>query len=99
MSIDLLKQLIHEAVLAEKRHGRRKGRKRKPGGPRTDTGALRQLEPNAFIQQVKTAMDDYEGNVTKAARKLGVSRRTMYHYLSDERALTGVETSSERNED
>lgn len=65
---------------------------KKPGGPRTDVGALRQLNPEKFSVAVKGAVKGAEGDVDSAAEKLGVAPRTLYHYLETEPSLGGVET-------
>lgn len=85
----LIKEIVAKKVLAER------GKSTHPGGPRTDIGALRQLEPNAFVLKVKAAMSSHDGDVDAAAKSLGVATRTLYHYLDDESALNDVETSSE----
>lgn len=90
----LLREVIQGIILSEKRGG-----KRTPGGPRTDIGALRQLEPSTFVTQVKSAVKDHDGDADQAARELGVAKRTLYHYLNDEPALGSVETSGELDDD
>lgn len=89
----VVRQLVLEALLAEKR-----AKRRDPGGPRTDAGALRQLEPNSFVMRVRSVMADHDGDVEKAAEDLGVATRTLYYYLDDETALQGVKTASERED-
>lgn len=89
----VIKQLVQEALIGERR---RKGAH--PGGPRTDVGALRQLEPNSFVMKVKSVMDDHGGDVHKAAEDLDVAPRTLYYYLDDESALRSVETSEDKEE-
>lgn len=80
------------AVLAEKK------RHKKPGGPRTDLGAVKQLNPGEFAVRVKGAVDSADGEVDKAADNLGVATRTLYHYLDTEPQLAPVKTSSERED-
>lgn len=87
-----LVSLTVESLLRERRG-------RKPGGPRTDMGALRQLDPGAFSARVSSAMASARGDVDDAAGELEVAPRTLYHYLDTEPSLSGVETSSEREED
>lgn len=87
---DLIVEFVRE-VLAEK-----KKRRRKPGGPRTDMGAVRQLNPGEFMVRVKGAVDTANGDVDAAARSLEVSPRTLYHYLDTEPTLANVKTSEER---
>jgi transcriptional regulator with PAS, ATPase and Fis domain len=89
----VVRELVREALINEKR-----AKRRDPGGPRTDTGALRQLEPNSFVMRVRSVMADHEGDVEKAAEDLGVAPRTLYYYLDDETALRGVKTASERED-
>ena len=84
---NLITEFIRE-VLAEKR--------RKPGGPRTDMGAVRQLNPGEFSVRVKGAVDSAEGDVEKAADNLDVSTRTLYHYLETEPSLSNVETTTDK---
>jgi hypothetical protein len=59
-------------------------RKKKPGGPRTDLGALRQLNPDAFKVKVKGTLNDTDDDAEEAADELGVAKRTLYQYLEDE---------------
>jgi len=92
---ETLRQYIAEALLTEKRRSHRRRKKKHPGGPRTDIGALAQLDPGSFAVKVRGAMDDSGGSVAGAARKVGVAPRTMYHYLDDVPALSHVKTSSE----
>jgi hypothetical protein len=88
ITVKRLRRMIREAMLVEKH----------PGGPRTDVGALRQLEPNSFVMKVKSVMADHEGDVHKAAEDLEVAPRTLYYYLDDESALNNVETSEDKEE-
>jgi hypothetical protein len=88
ITVKRLRSMIREAVLNEKH----------PGGPRTDVGALRQLEPNSFVMKVKSVMDDHGGDVHKAAEDLDVAPRTLYYYLDDESALNGVETTEDKED-
>jgi len=91
---ELLREFI-ELVL-ERRHSKGKGeRKKKPGGPRTDTGAIRQLNPEKFKTQVRAAVKDAGGDVKDAAKEMGVAKRTMYHYLEDEPGLGNVKTTAD----
>lgn len=92
VSEELLRSFL-SLVLAEGK--RKKKHKHKPGGPRTDVGAMRQLNHDAFIVKVRDTMSHEKGDVAKAAKRLGVSKRTMYHYLDDEAKLDSVKTSSE----
>lgn len=90
-----MRKLIAEyvsLVLSEKK------RHKKPGGPRTDLGAVRQLNPGEFSVRVKGAVDSAEGDVDRAADNLGVAKRTLYHYLDTDPALHNVETASERED-
>jgi hypothetical protein len=89
MNDDLLKEWI-ALVLEERR--------RKPGGPRTDIGALRQLHPIAFTNKVKADVKSNGGDVEAAAKKLGVAKRTLYHYLDDDSELNSVKTGGEEDE-
>lgn len=97
MSKDLLEAFVRE-VLSERGGRKRRGRRKKPGGPRTDIGALRQLNPDKFRVKVKAAMNTKVGDVSAAAKELDVSQRTLYHYLDDDTALHRVKTSSERED-
>lgn len=59
--------LTVNALLAERR-------RRKPGGPRTDLGALRQLDPGAFAAKVTSTMASKGGDVDgRRTRPRGVS--------------------------
>jgi hypothetical protein len=86
---NLIVEFVRE-VLSEKR------RNKKPGGPRTDLGAVKQLNPGEFSVRVKGAVDSAEGDVAKAADNLDVAPRTLYHYLETEPNLASVKTSEER---
>lgn len=76
----------------KKRHHKKK---KLPGGPRTDAGATKHLHPEKFAAAARAAMNGADGDVAAAARKMGVAKRTMYHYLETTPALRGVKTSSE----
>lgn len=89
---DVLREWIEEVLLAERRHKRRK-----PGGPRTDAGALRQLNPDAFRTRVRAAVRKGT-SMTAAAKSIGVAKRTLYHYLDDEPGLENVKTPSEHED-
>ena len=86
---NLIRQFIRE-VLSEKR--RRHG---KPGGPRTDMGAVRQINPGEFSVRVKGAVASAAGDVNSAADNLDVSSRTLYHYLETEPSLDAVKTTED----
>lgn len=90
---NLIVEFVRE-VLSEK-----KKRRRKPGGPRTDMGAVRQLNPGEFSVRVKGAVDTANGDVDAAARSLGVASRTLYHYLDTEPSLSTVKTTEDRADD
>lgn len=68
---------------------------KKPGGPRTDAGALRQLKPDVFASNVKSMMKANKGDAEATAKQLDVAKRTLYYYLEDEPSLRKVKTSSE----
>ena len=86
---NLIVEFVRE-VLSEKK------RRRKPGGPRTDLGAIKQLNPGEFAVRVKGAVDSAGGNVEKAADNLGLAGRTLYHLLDTEPGLADVKTTEER---
>lgn len=91
---ELLKEFI-ELVL-ERRHSKGKGsRHKKPGGPRTTAGAIRQINPDKFKTQVRAAVKAAGGDVESAAKEVGVAKRTMYHYLEDEPGLGNVKTTAD----
>ncbi len=89
---NLIVEFVRE-VLAERK------RSKKPGGPRTDMGAIRQLNPGEFSVRVKGAVDSAEGDVDKAADNLEVAPRTLYHYLDTEPSLKNVQTSEDRGDE
>jgi hypothetical protein len=94
VDVQLLREFI--GLVLERRHSKGKGeRKKKPGGPRTDIGAIRQLNPQKFTTQIRAAVKDADGDVGAAAREMGVAKRTMYHYLEDEPALNNVKTTAD----
>lgn len=86
---ELLRSCIRNILIEKRKH------KKKPGGPRTNAGAIRQLNHDTFILKVKDAMHNAKGDVHVAAKQLKVSTRTLYHYLDDESKLGSVKTSSE----
>ena len=92
-----VRKILKEYIMAVITERRRKGSS--PGGPRTDLGALRQLEPNAFATKVRGAMDSAKGDVEAAASQLDVRPRTMYHYLDSTPGLDSIKTSTEREEE
>ena len=89
MDTRALRQYIR-AILTEK-----KRTSKKPGGPRTDMGAIRQLNPGEFSVRVKGAIDSAGGEVDKAADNLDVAPRTLYHYLETEPSLDNVKTTED----
>ena len=89
---NLIVEFVRE-VLAERK------RSKKPGGPRTDMGAIRQLNPGEFSVRVKGAVDSAEGDVERAADNLEVAPRTLYHYLDTEPALKNVQTAEDRGDE
>ena len=88
---NLIVEFIRE-VLAEKRH-------KKPGGPRTDMGAIRQINPGEFSVRVKSAVVSAGGDVSSAADNLDVSSSTLYHYLNDDPGLDAVKTGDDYDEE
>jgi hypothetical protein len=91
-TIETLREYLREVLLSERG-------KKTPGGPRTDAGALRQLNPSKFKGEVRAAVDASKGSVPKAAKAVGVATRTMYYYLDDEPGLSDVKTAEERAAD
>lgn len=57
----------------------------KPGGGLTTLGALRRVDPDKWERTVRRAMKSHDGRVEDAAEDLGVSTRTLYSWLRDER--------------
>lgn len=88
---NLIVEFIRE-VLAEKRH-------KKPGGPRTDMGAIRQINPGEFSVRVKGAVASAGGDVSSAADNLDVSSSTLYHYLNDDPGFDDVKTGDDYDEE
>jgi hypothetical protein len=94
----LLREFVNLTLVTERgrKHSRGKGkRKKKPGGPRTDVGAMRQLQPDKFRTLVRAKVKSHDGDVGSAAHDLGVAKRTLYHYLDDEPGLSNVKTTAE----
>ena len=87
---DLIAELVRECILAEKK-------KRKPGGPLTDMGAYKKINPDKFRSLVQTAMQATDGEVDDAADKIDVSTRSMYNYLKDP-GLKKIKTAAEKEE-
>lgn len=88
----LLRQYIRSIIL-ERGHGK------KPGGPRTNLGALHQLNPDSFRAKISSAMSSAEGNVEDAADDLDVASRTLYHYLETEPSLDSIQTTKDIEDD
>lgn len=91
-----IKLTIYNTLLSERKRSRKR---HKPGGPRTDLGALHQLDPGAFQAKISSAMTSTHGSVSDAAHELEVSPRTLYHYLDTDSSLSHIETSSELDHD
>jgi hypothetical protein len=89
-----IRSLLKEFVVATLAERRRK-RKRKPGGPRTDIGALMQINPDAARTKVRVAVKATKGDVEGASEKLGLASRTLYHYLDTDPSLDGVKTTED----
>lgn len=96
-SLRILESYIRELFLLERRRNKKK-RNRKPGGPRSDIGALRQLNTDAFATKVKGAVNAAGGDVPTAASKLDVAPRTLYGYLEDP-SLDSVVTTSDKSDE
>jgi len=88
---DLLREYVKEALILEEKPTKKKT----PGGPRTDLGAVKQLNPGKFTNTVRQAVHTAHGDVSNAAQKLGVATRTMYHYLENEPNLGSVKTEKD----
>jgi transcriptional regulator with PAS, ATPase and Fis domain len=54
-------------------------------------GALRVVDVEKWAKQVRQAMKRHEGRVPDAARELGVSVRTLFRWLAEDRRLKDVE--------
>ena len=91
----LLRQYIRSIIL-ERRH---RHKRKQPGGPRTNLGALHQLNPDSFRAKISSAMSSAEGNVEDAADDLDVASRTLYHYLETEPSLDSIQTTQEIEDD
>ena len=87
-----LLRLYIRSLLSERRSNK------KPGGPRTDLGAIRQIDPGSFYVKVAGAVKNNEGDVEDAADDLDVSTRTLYHYLETEPDLEHIKTTQDREE-
>lgn len=86
-TVSLLREMVREVLVERKSKGRRRARKKKTGGPRSDIGALRQVQPNTFLTRVNAAISDNDGDVHRAAKDLDIAPRTLYGYISDEPKL------------
>lgn len=84
---NLIVEFVRE-VLAERR-------RRRPGGPRTAMGAIRQLNPAEFSDRVRSAVSAAGGDVAAAAAAIDVAPRTLYHYLDTEPRLYNVATTED----
>ncbi len=52
-------------------------------GRLTRTGALRMVDPTAWVREVRGAMRAAEGRIPDAAKELGVSMRQLFRWLDD----------------
>ena len=84
----IIREFVREALREDKR-------RKKPGGPRTDIGALKQLYPDTFAVKVRAAVKGEKGDVKDAADRLDVAPRTLYHYLETEPSLSRVKTTQD----
>jgi len=85
----LIREIIKETLLAEKRRKKVSGRSFKPQNI-TDLLATRIKDPLDWRNDVYNAMSQADGRVPDAADSLGVSTRTLYRNLED-KALDDVE--------
>ena len=62
---------------------RNRAKERTKGGPITELGAMRMLDPEGFAKRVRAAMVAEGGSIGPAAERLGVSRSRLSEYLRD----------------
>lgn len=67
-----------------------------PKAPRrlSELGALRVVDAEKWAKQVRQAMKRNEGRVPDAANELGVSTRTLFRWLAEDRLLKDVERAA-----
>lgn len=82
----LIKEMVEETILAEKKH-KKKGRKMTPGGGLTDAGALRRVDKSKFMSNTRNALSSHDGDIEDASQQLGVSARSLYKYVQEEKPL------------
>jgi transcriptional regulator with PAS, ATPase and Fis domain len=67
-----------------------------PKAPRrlSELGALRVVDAERWAKQVRQAMNRNAGRVPDAANELGVSPRTLFRWLAEDRLLKDVERAA-----
>ena len=67
-----------------------------PNAPRrlSELGALRVVDAEKRAKQVRQAIKRNDGRVPDAVRELGVSTRTLFRWLAEDRLLKDVERAA-----
>jgi len=91
-----LREAIREIALQVISEKKKKKRKSKPGGPDTDIEHLKHIHPEAWRNEVSTAIRKAQGNVKDTADELGVSQGTVYNILRDHESFQAVKNKAER---
>lgn len=67
-----------------------------PKAPRrlSELGALRVVDAAKWAREIRQAMKRSDGRVPDAARELGVSPRTLFRWLAEDRLLKDVERAA-----
>ena len=91
-----LREAIREIALQIISEKKKKKKRSKPGGPDTDIEHLKHVHPEAWRNEVSTAIRKAQGNVKDTADELGVSQGTVYNILRDHESFQAVKSKAER---
>lgn len=72
---------------------------KKPGGPITLSGARRITEPTKWVGDMTRAISASGGDVEAAAERAGVSTRTFYGYMDDNRTIAAAADQAQAEEE
>jgi len=77
----IIRQLVKESILREDET---------PGGPITDLGAEKIVNPSDYMSDFRKALVASDGIVKKAARTLGIATRTAHYHIAQSPELQKV---------